>query len=42
MKTLKNYIVEQKNTHMTHVEDLVFDGGVGAVGSTVCATADVP
>ncbi len=28
MKTLKNYIVEQKNTHMTHVEDLVFDGGV--------------
>jgi len=28
VKTLKNYIVEQKNTHMTHVEDLVFDGGV--------------
>lgn len=28
MKTLKSYIVEQKNTHMTHVEDLVFDGGV--------------
>jgi hypothetical protein len=28
MKSLKNFIVEQKNTHMTHVEDLVFDGGV--------------
>ena len=28
MQTLKSYIVEQKNTHMTHVEDLVFDGGV--------------
>jgi len=28
MKTLKNFITEQKNTHMTHVEDLVFDGGV--------------
>lgn len=28
MKSLKGFIVEQKNTHMTHVEDLVFDGGV--------------
>lgn len=28
MKSLKSFIVEQKNTHMTHVEDLVFDGGV--------------
>jgi hypothetical protein len=28
MKSLKSFISEQKNTHMTHVEDLVFDGGV--------------
>jgi len=28
MKSLKGFVVEQKNTHMTHVEDLVFDGGV--------------
>jgi Family of unknown function (DUF6267) len=28
MKRLKSYITEQKNTHMTHVEDLVFDAGV--------------
>ena len=28
MKTLKELITEQKNTHMTHVEDLVLDGGV--------------
>jgi hypothetical protein len=28
MKTLKELINESKNTHMTHVEDLVFDEGV--------------
>lgn len=28
MKTLKELINENKNTHMTHVEDLVLDGGV--------------
>ena len=28
MKKLSTYIAEQKNTHMTHVEDLVFDQGV--------------
>ena len=28
MKTFKTLITEQKNTHMTHVEDLVLDGGV--------------
>ena len=28
MKSLKTLINEQKNTHMTHVEDLVLDGGV--------------
>ena len=28
MKKLSTYIAEQKNTHMSHVEDLVFDQGV--------------
>jgi len=30
MKTLKNYLSEAagKNTHMTHIEDLILDGGV--------------
>jgi len=28
MKIFKEYITEQKNTHMTHIEDLVLDGGV--------------
>jgi hypothetical protein len=28
MKKLSTYIAEQKNTHMPHVEDLVFDQGV--------------
>ena len=28
MKSLKTFITEEKNTHMTHVEDLVFDEGV--------------
>ena len=29
MKSFKNYnLTEAKNTHMTHIEDLVLDGGV--------------
>ena len=28
MITFKNYLTEQKNTHMTHIEDLILDGGV--------------
>ena len=28
MLNLKEYIKEEKNTHMSHLEDLVFDGGV--------------
>lgn len=28
MKTLKNYIVEEQNVHMEHIEDLVFNEGV--------------
>ena len=28
MLNLKQYIVEEKNTHMTHIEELMFLGGV--------------
>ena len=28
MKTLKNFIIEEKNTHMEHLEDLIFNEGV--------------
>lgn len=28
MKSLKEYLVEEKNTHMEHVEDEIFNGGV--------------
>jgi hypothetical protein len=28
MKTLKQFIVEEKNTHMEHIEDEIFNGGV--------------
>lgn len=28
MKSLKSYLVEEKNTHMEHVEDEIFNGGV--------------
>ena len=35
MKKLSTYIAEQKNTHMTHVEDLVFDGGVNGARQAI-------
>jgi len=28
MKKFTNYLAESKNTHMTHIEDLILDGGV--------------
>ena len=31
MKTFTDYLVEGKNTHMTHVEDLVFEGSESAL-----------
>ena len=33
----KQYITEQKNTHMTHIEDLVLDGGVDGTRSAINA-----
>ena len=35
MKSLKSFITEEKNTHMTHVEDLVFDKGVDGARSAI-------
>ena len=37
MKSFNNYIVEQKNTHMTHIEDLVLDGGVDGTRDAILA-----
>ena len=37
MKTFKSYLVEEKNTHMTHIEDLVLDGGVNGVRQAIAA-----
>jgi len=37
MKTFKSYLVEEKNTHMTHIEDLVLDGGVNGARQAIIA-----
>jgi len=37
MKTFKSYLVEEKNTHMTHIEDLVLDGGINGVRQAIAA-----
>lgn len=37
MINLKSYITEQKNTHMTHIEDLVLDGGVNGTRDAILA-----
>lgn len=35
LKSLKNYIVEEKNTHMEHLEDLVFNEGVNGTRKAI-------
>ena len=35
MKSLKTFIVEEKNTHMEHVEDLVFNEGVAGTRKAI-------
>ena len=35
MKSLKTYITEEKNTHMEHVEDLVFNEGVAGTRKAI-------
>ena len=37
MKNLNSYITEAKNTHMTHIEDLVLDGGVKGARQAILA-----
>lgn len=37
MLTFKNFITEQKNTHMTHLEDLVIDAGVDGTRQAINA-----
>lgn len=37
MITFKSFLTEQKNTHMTHIEDLVLDGGVNGARQAIAA-----
>jgi hypothetical protein len=37
MLTFRSYLTEQKNTHMTHIEDLVLDGGTNGVRQAINA-----
>ena len=38
---LKQYITEAKNTHMTHIEDMVIDGGVDGARAAIFALRDL-
>jgi hypothetical protein len=38
---LKKHIAEAKNTHMTHIEDMVIDGGVAGARSAIFALRDL-
>jgi hypothetical protein len=37
MKSFVSYLSEEKNTHMTHIEDLVLDGGVSGARQAIVA-----
>ena len=37
MKKLTQYLAESKNTHMTHIEDLILDGGVKGARQAILA-----
>ena len=37
MRTFKTFLSEQKNTHMTHIEDLILDGGVNGARQAIVA-----
>jgi len=41
MKSLKTYITEQKNTHMEHLEDLVFNEGVAGTRKAIFFLRDL-
>ena len=38
---LKRHIIEAKNTHMTHIEDMVIDGGVKGARAAIFALRDL-
>ena len=38
---LKRHIIEAKNTHMTHIEDMVIDGGVDGARAAIFALRDL-
>jgi len=38
---LKQHIAEAKNTHMTHIEDMVIDGGVKGARAAIFALRDL-
>lgn len=37
MKSFNTYLAEEKNTHMTHIEDLVLDGGANGARQAIVA-----
>ena len=41
MKTFSNFLSEQKNTHMTHIEDKVLYGGVNGTREAIFALRDM-
>jgi len=41
MLQFKEFITEEKNTHMTHVEDMVFDGGVDGTRQAIFFMRDL-
>jgi len=41
MKSFKRHLTEAKNTHMTHIEDMVIDGGVDGTRAAINALRDL-
>ena len=41
MVNLKRYLEEAKNTHMTHIEDMIIDGGVSGTRGAINALRDL-
>ena len=41
MKKFSNYLIEQKNTHMEHIEDLVFNEGVDGTRKAIKFLVDL-
>lgn len=41
MRSFRNHLKEAKNTHMTHIEDMVIDGGVNGTRAAINALRDL-